>query len=255
MEHQRIRTEMLIGAEGLARLRQARVAVFGLGGVGGYAVEALARAGIGALDLIDNDRVALSNLNRQLLALHSTVGQTKVETAAARVRDIDPEITLRTYQTFYLPETRAQFDFAAYDYVVDCIDTVTGKIDLVLQCRAAGTPIISALGTGNKLDPTRLEAADLSETSVCPLARILRKELRRRGVEHLKVVYSREEPLPPRFTPEPEPAPDSGPEAYGSKRRSVPGSSPFVPPAAGIILASVVVRDLLNLKTLDGSPS
>ncbi|MBR6119840.1 MAG: tRNA threonylcarbamoyladenosine dehydratase [Oscillospiraceae bacterium] len=249
MEHQRIRTEMLIGAEGLARLRGARVAVFGLGGVGGYVVEALARAGIGALDLIDNDRVALSNLNRQIIALHSTVGQAKVEAAAARVRDIDPTIQLNLYQCFYLPETRDQFDFSVYDYVVDCIDTVTGKLDLVMQCRAAGTPIICALGTGNKLDPTRLELADISETSVCPLARVMRKELRRRGVEHLKVVYSREEPTAPRFQPEPEasaaPDPDS-PEAYGNQRRSVPGSSPFVPPAAGLILASAVVRDLLK---------
>ena len=246
MENQLVRTEMLIGKEGLARLRAARVAVFGLGGVGGYVVEALARSGIGALDLVDDDRVCVSNLNRQILALHSTLGMPKVEAAAARVRDIDPDIHVNTYQTFYLPETRDQFDFKAYDYVVDCIDTVTGKLDLVMQCRAAGTPIICALGTGNKLDPTRLEVADLSETSVCPLARILRKELRRRGVEHLKVVYSREEPLEPLFQPEPEAAPTEGPEAYGNKRRSVPGSSAFVPPAAGLILASVVVRDLLT---------
>lgn len=247
MEHQLVRTEMLIGAEGLARLRRARVAVFGLGGVGGYVVEALARSGVGTLDLIDNDRVARSNLNRQILALHSTLGQPKVEAAAARVRDIDPDITVNTYQTFYLPETREQFDFKAFDYVVDCIDTVTGKLDLVMQCRAAGTPIVCALGTGNKLDPTRLEVADLSETSVCPLARIMRKELRRRGVEHVKVVYSKEEPIEPRFQPEKEAAPTEGPEAYGNDRRSVPGSSAFVPPAAGLILASVVVRDLLAL--------
>jgi tRNA A37 threonylcarbamoyladenosine dehydratase len=246
MENQLVRTEMLIGAEGLAKLRRARVAVFGLGGVGGYVVEALARSGVGTLDLIDNDRIALSNLNRQILALRSTLGLPKVEATAARVRDIDPDITVNTYQTFYLPETRDQFDFRAYDYVVDCIDTVTGKLDLVLQCRAAGTPIVCAMGTGNKLDPTRLEVADLSETSVCPLARILRKELRRRGVEHVKVVYSKEEPTEPLFQPEPEAGPSEGPEAYGNKRRSVPGSSAFVPPAAGLILASVVVRDLLN---------
>lgn len=247
MEHQLVRTEMLIGDEGLAKLRRARVAVFGLGGVGGCVVEALARSGVGTLDLVDNDRVARSNLNRQILALHSTLGLPKAEAAAARVRDVDPTITVNTYQTFYLPETRELFDFKAYDYVVDCIDTVTGKIDLVLQCRAAGTPIVCALGTGNKLDPTRLEVADLSETSVCPLARILRKELRRRGVEHVKVVYSREEPIEPRFQPEGEPAPTEGPEACGNNRRSVPGSSAFVPPAAGLILASVVVRDLLDL--------
>ena len=251
MEHQLVRTEMLIGPEGLAKLRRARVAVFGLGGVGGYVVEALARSGVGTLDLIDNDRIALSNLNRQILALHSSLGQPKVEAAAARVRDIDPDIIVNTYQTFYLPETQEQFNFKAYDYVVDCIDTVTGKIDLVMQCRAVGTPIVCALGTGNKLDPTRLEVADLSETSVCPLARILRKELRRRGVEHVKVVYSKEEPLEPLFQPEKEAAPTEGPEAYGNDRRSVPGSSAFVPPAAGLILASVVVRDLLSPEKKD----
>ena len=249
MKDQRVRTEMLIGAEGLAQLRGARVAVFGLGGVGGYVAEALARAGIGTLDLIDNDRVAVSNLNRQIIALHSTLGQTKVEAAAARVRDIDPEIRLNLYQCFYLPETRNQFDFSAYDYVVDCIDTVTAKLDLVMQCRAVGTPIVCALGTGNKLDPTRLELSDISKTSVCPLARVMRKELRRRGVEHLKVVWSREEPIPPRFQPEPEaeaPQDPNDPESFGNKRRGIPGSSPFVPPAAGLILASAVVRDLLK---------
>ena len=248
--NQNIRFEMLIGPEGLETLRQARVAVFGLGGVGGYVVEALARAGIGALDLIDNDRIALSNLNRQILALHSTLGQTKVEAAAARVHDIDPEIRVRRYQTFYLPDTRAQFDFSAYDYVVDCIDTVTAKLDLVLQCQNAGTPIISALGTGNKLDPSKLELADIYDTAVCPLARVMRKELRRRGVKRLQVLYSREEPVSPRFQPEPEDNPEllspDAPESYGNQRRSVPGSSPFVPPAAGLLIASFVVRKLLS---------
>lgn len=243
---QYVRTEMLIGEEGLARLRRARVAVFGLGGVGGYVVEALARSGVGALDLIDNDRIVLSNLNRQILALHSTLGQTKVEAAAARVRDIDPTIRVHTFQTFYLPETRDLFSFSDYDYVVDCIDTVTAKLDLVMQCRACGTPIISALGTGNKLDPSKLELTDLSQTSVCPLARIMRKELRRRGVEHLKVLYSREEPIRPRFTPAQESGPSEGPEAFGNKRRSIPGSSAFVPPAAGLLIASAVVRDLIK---------
>ena len=241
-----VRTEMLIGAEGLARLHRARIAVFGLGGVGGYVVEALARSGVGALDLVDNDRVALSNINRQILALHSTVGKTKVEAAAARVLDIKPDTTVRQIQSFYLPETSAQFDFTDYDYVVDCIDTVTAKLDLVLRCKAVGTPIISALGTGNKLDPSQLELTDLTNTSVCPLARIMRKELRRRGVEHLKVVYSKETPIQPRFTPAPEQGPDEGPEAYGNKRRSIPGSSAFVPPAAGLLIASALVRDLLK---------
>lgn len=248
--NQNIRFEMLIGPEGLEKLRRARVAVFGLGGVGGYAVEALARAGIGALDLIDNDRIAPSNLNRQIIALHSTVGQTKVEAAAARVRDINPAIRVQTFQTFYLPDTGAQFDFSAYDYVVDCIDTVTAKLALVLRCRDAGTPIICALGTGNKLDPSKLELADVYDTAVCPLARIMRRELRRRGVKRLQVVYSREAPLSPLFQPEPEPtqtpSPDA-PEAYGNQRRAVPGSSPFVPPAAGLMIASAVVRELLGI--------
>lgn len=242
-----IRTEMLLGADHMKRLRNARIAVFGIGGVGGYAVEALARSGIGNLDLIDNDRVAASNLNRQIIALHSTLGKAKVEIAASRVHDIDPDIHVRTYQTFYLPQTRDMFDFSSYDYVVDCIDTVSGKLDLVMQCRNAGTHIISAMGTGNKLDPTKLELADIYETSVCPLARVMRKELRRRGVKHLKVVYSKEEPLTPLFSPAPEEAPTHGPESFGNKRRAVPGSSAFVPPVAGLIIASFVVRDLLNL--------
>ena len=247
MNGQRERFEMLVGTQGLARLKNASVAIFGLGGVGGYVLEALARSGVGELHLIDNDRITASNLNRQILALHSTVGKTKVEAAAARVREIDPEICVHTYQTFYLPEVREQFDFASFDYVVDCIDTVTAKLDLVMQCRASGTPIICALGTGNKLDPARLTVADIYETSVCPLARIMRKELRHRGVEHLKVVYSQEEPLTPCFAPKQEAAPTEGPEAFGSHRRSIPGSSAFVPAAAGLMLASVVVRDLLGL--------
>ena len=244
MEHQLIRTEMLLGSQGLDRLRQARVAVFGLGGVGGYVAEALARSGVGTLDLIDNDRVALSNLNRQIISLHSTLGQPKVEAAAARIKDINPDITLNLHRCFYLPQTREEFDFTAYDYAADCIDTVTGKLDLVMQCRAAGTPIISAMGTGNKLDPSKLRVSDIYETSVCPLARIMRKELRKRGVEKLQVVWSTEEPREPLFAPEQEDAPTEGPEAYGSKRRSIPASTAFVPPAAGLLMASVIVRYL-----------
>lgn len=246
MEHQLIRTEMLLGSQGLKRLRNSRVAIFGLGGVGGYVAEALARSGVGKLDLIDNDRVALSNLNRQIISLHSTLGQPKVEAAAARIRDINPDITLKLHQCFYLPQTRAEFDFAAYDYVADCIDTVTGKLDLVMQCRAAGTPLISAMGTGNKLDPSKLRVSDIYETSVCPLARIMRKELRKRGVDKLQVVWSTEEPREPFFAPEPEEGPTEGPEAYGSKRRSVPASTAFVPPAAGLLMASVIVRHLVE---------
>lgn len=235
MDGQTIRTRMLLGDAALDKLRRSRVAVFGLGGVGAYAVEALARSGLGALELIDNDTLAESNLNRQLLALHSTLGQPKTEAAARRVRDIDPTIEVRCRRCFYLPETAGDFDFTTYDYVIDAIDTVTGKIQLVLQAREAGTPIISAMGTGNKLDPAALRVADISETRVCPLARVMRKELRRLGVEHLKVVYSEEKPLIPLENPA---------ELAGSARRSIPGSTAFVPGAAGLLLASAVVRDL-----------
>ena len=250
MQKEFIRTEMLLGAAAMERLAAARVAVFGVGGVGGYVVEALARSGIGALDLIDHDTVSESNLNRQIIATRSVIGEYKVDVAARRIADINPAARVRCFRTFFLPDTEAQFDFSQYDYVVDAVDTVTAKLALVMKARAAGAPIISAMGTGNKLDPSALQVADISETSVCPLARIMRKELRRRGVEHLKVVWSREEPIEPRFQPEPElPAAEEadGPEAYGNKRRSVPGSSPFVPPAAGLIIASAVIRDLLSL--------
>ncbi|WP_407384839.1 ThiF family adenylyltransferase [Ruminococcus sp.] len=230
------RTELLLGADGMKKLKQARVAVFGIGGVGGYAVEALARSGVGALDLIDHDVISLTNLNRQIIALHSTVGQPKVEVAAARIADINPGCTVRTYRTFYTPDTAAQFDFSLYDYIIDAIDTVTGKLALVMQAKAAATPIISSMGTGNKLDPTALEVADLADTTFCPLARIMRKELRRRGIEHLKVVYSREEAITPRGESE-EPSPG---------RRSIPGSTAFVPSAAGLILAGEVIKDIIQ---------
>lgn len=230
------RTELLLGADGMEKLKQARVAVFGIGGVGGYAVEALARSGVGALDLIDHDVISLTNLNRQIIALHSTVGQPKVEVAAARIADINPGCTVRAYRTFYTPDTAAQFDFSLYDYIIDAIDTVTGKLALVMQAKAAATPIISSMGTGNKLDPTALEVADLADTTFCPLARIMRKELRRRGIEHLKVVYSREEAITPRGESE-DPSPG---------RRSIPGSTAFVPSAAGLILAGEVIKDIIQ---------
>lgn len=231
------RTRMLIGGGAMARLRAARVAVFGVGGVGGYAVEALARSGVGALDLIDSDTVCLSNLNRQIIATRETLGRYKVDVAAERVASIDPEITVRTYRTFYLPETAGEFDLTRYDYIVDAIDTVAGKIALALNAREAGTPIISALGTGNKLDPTKLALGDIYDTSVCPLARVMRRELRRRGVERLSVLWSSEEPIRPLSTEE-EP-----------RRRAVPGSTAFVPGAGGLIIASKVVRDLIFQKT------
>ena len=228
------RTRMLFGIAGMEKLARSRVAVFGLGGVGGYVVEALARSGVGTLDLVDNDVVSMSNLNRQILATEATLGMAKVDAAAARVGVVAPDCRVRTYKMFYLPG-ETEFPFAACDYIVDAIDTVTGKLGLVLAAREASVPIVSAMGTGNKLDPTLLRVSDISETSICPLARVMRKELRRRGVEHLQVVWSPEEPLAP--------APPEG-EAPPEGRRSIPGSNAFVPAAAGLILASVVVREL-----------
>lgn len=229
------RTELLLGSDAMERLRQSRVAVFGVGGVGGYAVEALARSGVGALDLIDNDTVALSNLNRQIIALRSTVGQYKVDVACARVHDINPDCAVRVYKTFFLPETAQAFDFSQYDYVVDAIDTVKGKLGLIEQAQAAGTPIISAMGAGNKLNPALLEVADIYQTSVCPLARVMRYECRRRGVRRLKVVYSKETPVRPRQKSD-----------EVTVRRDIPGSTAFVPSAAGMLLAAEVIKDLIG---------
>ena len=235
MREQFIRTEMLLGAEALARLQRARVALFGLGGVGGYALEALARSGIGQLDLIDNDTVSVSNLNRQILATHSTVGMPKVEAGKRRVLDINPDCVVRTYPLFYTPDTAGTFDFSQYDYVVDAIDTVTGKLALVQQAHDAAVPIISCMGTGNKLDASQFEVADISKTSMCPLARVMRRELGKRGIRHLKVVYSKEEALTPTGWEE---------EAAALGKRQIPGSVAFVPGAAGLILAGEVVRDI-----------
>ena len=229
------RSRLLLGEEGLRRLAACRVAVFGIGGVGGHAVEALARSGVGALDLIDHDTVALSNLNRQIIALRSTLGQYKVDAAAARIHDINPDCRVTVYRTFYLPETREQFDFSQFDYVVDAIDTVKGKLGLVEQAQTAGVPIICSMGAGNKLDPTAFRVADIYQTSVCPLARVMRVECRKRGIRRLKVVYSTE---PPR-------APIPNDEAPVAGRRSVPGSVAFVPSVAGLILAGEVIKDLI----------
>ena len=235
MREQFLRTEMLLGTQALDRLQSARVAVFGLGGVGGYAVEALARSGVGSLDLIDNDTVSISNLNRQILATHSTVGMRKVDAARQRVLDINPECQVRTYPVFYTPETADSFDFTQYDYIVDAIDTVTGKLALVEHARAAGTPIICCMGTGNKLDASAFQVADISKTSMCPLARVMRRELAKRGIRHLKVVYSQEEALTPTGWEE---------EAAALGKRQIPGSVAFVPGAAGLLLAGEVIRDL-----------
>lgn len=237
MQEQFLRTAMLLGEEAIEKLQSSRVAVFGLGGVGGYVVEALARSGIGVLELVDNDTVSLSNLNRQLLATHRTLGLPKTEAARLRVAEINPDCAVTLRQTFYTPETAAEFDFTRYDYIVDAIDTVTGKLQLVQQAAQAGTPIISCMGTGNKLDPSAFQVADISKTSMCPLARIMRKELGKRGIKHLKVVYSQEEALTPTGWEE---------EAAALGKRQIPGSTPFVPGAAGLILAGEVIRDLTD---------
>ena len=235
MSEQFLRTEMLLGSDAIQKLQNARVAVFGLGGVGGYVVEALARSGVGSLDLIDSDRVSVSNLNRQILATHSTVGMLKVDAARARVLDINPECQVKTWPVFYTPDMADAFDFTQYDYIVDAIDTVTGKLALVERAKAAGTPIICCMGTGNKLDASAFQVADISKTTMCPLARVMRRELAKRGIRHLKVVYSQEEALTPTGWEE---------EAAALGKRQIPGSVAFVPGAAGLLLAGEVVRDL-----------
>ena len=227
------RTENLIGKEAVEKLQNARVAVFGIGGVGGYVVEALARSGVGAIDLIDNDKVALSNINRQIIALHSTVGEWKTEVAAKRIQDINPDIKVRTHNLFFLPETANEFDFDGIDYVVDAIDTVSGKIALIESAKVKKIPVISSMGTGNKLNPTSFEVADITKTSVCPLARVMRRELKKRGIEHVKVVYSKEEPKTSGKIDE-----ESG--------KSVPASISFVPSVAGLIIAGEVIKDLIK---------
>ena len=248
MLNQFSRTQLLLGQDGMERLFQARVAVFGIGGVGGYTVEALARSGVGTLDLIDDDRVCLTNLNRQILATRKTVGQYKVDVAAERIHEINPDAVVNTYKTFYAHQTAEQFDFTQYDYVVDAIDTVTGKLELIMQAQQAGTPIISCMGAGNKMDPAAFEVADIYKTSVCPLARVMRRELKRRGVKHLKVVYSKEPPLTPlddmSISCRTHCICPPGTARKCTQRRQVPGSNAFVPAAAGLILAGEVVKDL-----------
>lgn len=231
------RTEFLLGTEGVEMLKKSRVAVFGLGGVGGYVVEALARAGVGTLDLVDKDTISISNLNRQILATHRTLGMEKTQAAALRVADINPDIAVHTYPTFYNHGTADSFDFSLFDYIVDAIDTVTAKLLLVERAQAARTPIICCMGTGNKLDPTQFQVSDISKTAMCPLARVMRKELGKRGIRHLKVVYSQEEALTP-----------SGweAEAAAEGKRQLPGSVSFVPGTAGLIIAGEVIKDLIG---------
>ena len=232
-ENQFERTALLLGKASVERLARKRVAVFGVGGVGGFVCEGLVRAGIGAIDIVDKDTVALSNINRQLIALHSTVGKNKVYVLEERLKDINKNLIIKKYKCFFLPETSETFDFREYDYVVDAIDTVTGKIELILKAKEAGVPIISAMGAGNKLEPAGFQVSDIYKTSVCPLARVMRRELKKRGVDKLKVVYSKEEPIKPQF--------EEGEEV-------VPGSISFVPPALGLIIAGEVVKDLIRVE-------
>lgn len=224
------RTELMFGSEAMNRLKNSRVAVFGIGGVGGYTAEAIARSGIGAIDLIDNDTVSESNINRQIIALHSTLGQYKADVMQLRIADINPECRVTVHKLFFMPDTAEQIDFSVYDYVVDAIDTVTGKIEIIMRSRAVNVPVISSMGAGNKLDPTKFEITDVYKTSVCPLARVMRRELKSRGIESLKVLYSTEQSFRPNNT-------------GGGK--PVPASNSFVPSVAGLIIAGEVIKDLI----------
>lgn len=250
MLNQFSRTELLLGKENMEKLRNSRVAVFGIGGVGGYTVEALARSNVGTLDLVDDDKVCITNINRQIFATRKTVGQYKIDVAKERILDINPDAIVNIYRTFYMPDTAAQFDFSAYDYVVDAIDTVTGKLELVSQAAKVGVPIISSMGAGNKMDPTAFEVSDIYQTSVCPLAKVMRRELKKRGIEKLKVVYSKEKPIVPKedmavscrsncICP-------PGTVRKCTQRRQIPGSNAFVPSVVGLIIASEVIKDLIQ---------
>lgn len=248
MLNQFSRTELLFGKESMERLSKSRVAVFGIGGVGGYAVEALIRSGVGTVDLIDDDKICITNINRQIYATHKTVGKYKVDVAEERIHEINPDAVVNTYKIFYSNETADQFDFTAFDYIIDAIDTVTGKIALVINASAANTPIISSMGAGNKLDPTAFEVTDIYNTSVCPLARIMRYELKRRAIKKLKVVYSKEPPITPiddmSISCRAHCICPPGTARKCTQRRQVPGSNAFVPSVAGLIIAGEVIKDL-----------
>ncbi|MBP3359689.1 MAG: tRNA threonylcarbamoyladenosine dehydratase [Clostridia bacterium] len=251
MLNQFSRTELLLGKEAMEKLKSSRVAVFGIGGVGSYTVEALVRSGIGAVDLIDDDKVCLTNINRQLYATRKTVGRYKVDVAEERISEINPDTKVKTFKTFYMPETAGQFNFSDYDYIVDAIDTVTGKIALAENAQAANTPIISSMGAGNKLDPTAFEVSDIYKTSVCPLAKVMRSELRKRNIRGLKVVYSKEKPITPIENSDVSCHTSCicppGTERTCAKRRQVPGSNAFVPSVVGLIIAGEVIKDLTGI--------
>ena len=245
MLNQFSRTELIFGKEAMEKLKQSRVAVFGIGGVGGYAVEALARSGVGTLDIIDDDKVCLTNLNRQIIALHSSIGKYKVDVAKERISDICPDIIVNTHKCFYMPDTADNFDFTEYDYIIDAIDTVTGKLEIIKRAKAAKTPVISAMGAGNKLDPTAFRVADIYDTKVCPLARIMRQELRKAGIKSVKVVYSEEKPIRPiESTADLLGEQSSDRERESAVRKDIPGSNAFVPSVAGLIIAGEVIKDL-----------
>ena len=246
------RTQLLYGAEAMEKLASARVAVFGVGGVGGYVVEALARSGVGALDLIDNDEVCASNLNRQIIATTKTIGKYKVDVAEERIHDINPDCRVRTYKTFFLPETKDQFNFSDYDYVVDAIDTVTGKLTIIEMAKEANIPVISSMGAGNKINPAMFEVADIYETSICPLSKVMRRECKKRGIRDLKVVYSKEKPIQPQADTSKSENDNNtvSQETTGrdSKRRAIPGSTAFVPSVVGLIIAGEIINDITGIK-------
>lgn len=250
MLNQFSRTQLIFGIESMEKLSRSRVAIFGVGGVGGYTIEALARSGVGAIDLIDDDRICLTNLNRQLLATRDTVGQYKVDVAEKRIHSINPDCKVITHKTFYMPETKHMFDFTEYDYIVDAIDTVKGKLELVMNSKASETPIISSMGAGNKVNAAAFEVADIYETSVCPLARVMRYECRKRGIDSLKVVYSKEKPIRPledmSISCRKHCICPPGTARKCTQRRDIPGSTAFVPSAAGLIIAGEVIKDLIE---------
>ena len=252
MLNQFSRTELLFGKEAMEKLSKSRVAVFGIGGVGGYAVEALARSGVGTLDLIDDDKICLTNINRQIYAVHSTIGQYKVDVAKERIFDICPDIKVNTHKCFFMPDTANDFDFTEYDYVIDAIDTVTGKLEIIKRAKSTKAPVISAMGAGNKLDPTAFRVADIFETKVCPLARVMRQELRKAGIKDLKVVYSEEEPIRPiddmEISCRNHCICPPGTARKCTIRRDIPGSNAFVPSVAGLIIAGEVIKDLTKIK-------
>ncbi len=252
MLNQFSRTELLLGKEAMEKLKNSRVAVFGVGGVGGYTVEALVRSGVGAIDLIDDDKVCLTNINRQIIATRSSIGKYKVDVMADRVKDINPDCQVNTYKCFYLPENKDDFDFSQYDYVVDAVDTVTAKIQLVMEAKEKNVPVISSMGAGNKLNPAMFEVADIYKTSVCPLAKVMRRELKKRGVKKLKVVYSKEKPIRPiedmSISCRTHCICPPGAAHKCTERRDIPGSTAFVPSVVGLIIASEIIKDIAGVR-------